>query len=276
LIIVGKFICAQILISLTESMHKIVVEDLTAGYGDEPVIENISFELRGPALVQILGPNGAGKTTLLKAILGLLYPMSGRVFINDEEVTGDPEKAGVYVGYLPQLFTTYFSKYPITAWELVESSLLMHKKKWPRLFVGVDDRKRIEEVLSTVGLSREAWKKNFWHLSGGQRQRVLLARALVHDPPILVMDEPFSAVDPAGRIDLVQVIAKLSETKLILSTCHDPELLLPYTDTIILLNRKLFKIGKPQDLLKIEEMKKIYGEAAILMQDHIHICDFHA
>jgi len=279
-----KLICAQSLIKLTESMHKeifsrtqeIAVENLTAGYGDEVIIENISFKIKGPALVQILGPNGAGKTTLLKAILGLIQPMQGRVVINGVDVTGRPEKAGLFVGYVPQLAIAEFSKYPITAWELVESSLLMHKKKWPRLFTRIEDRRRVEEALTTVGLPREFWKENIWHLSGGQRQRVLIARALVHDPPILVMDEPFSAVDPAGRIDLVQVIAELSKRKLVISTCHDPELLLSYTNTIILLNRKVFKIGKPEELLRIEEMKEIYGEAAILMHNHIHICDFHA
>jgi zinc/manganese transport system ATP-binding protein len=89
----------------------------------------------------------------------LLPPLSGRVVINGVDVTGDPEKAGPYVGYVPQLFGLEQFKYPVTAWELVESSYLMHKGRWPRLFSSSSIRERVKQALRTVGLEEEAWRK---------------------------------------------------------------------------------------------------------------------
>ncbi len=256
--------------------HRLRVIGLTVGYNHAPVIRDVSFEAITPTLVQILGPNGAGKTTLLKALLGLLKPISGHVYIDDVDVTGNPGKAGKYIGYVPQFFVSATTHYPITPWELLENTLLLYRKRWPRLFVGIEYKRRIAELLRAVGLSREAWFKTFWQLSGGQRQRVLIAKALIHDPPILIMDEPFSAVDPAGKVDLANLIGCLKQTKIIIVTSHDPMLLLPYTDYVMLLNREKYVYGKPNQVLREDVATRFYGQAVIPVKEHIHICDFHA
>ncbi len=247
---------------------------LTVGYGNEIILENVDLEFRGPGLIQILGPNGAGKTTLLRTILGLIKPLKGKVYINDIDVTGSPGRAGSNIGYVPQLFITGHNPYPVTAWEFIESSLLLHRR-WPRLFISLSDRGRIEYILKRVGLPREAWHKSLWNLSGGQRQRVLIARALIHDPRILVMDEPLSAVDPAGRAELAELIGLLAKEKLVVVTSHDPMLLLKYTNMVVLLNRRLYMYGRPEEVLTLENTRRIYGEAAIPVKEHVHISDAH-
>ena len=251
---------------------ELVCEELTAGYPGEVVLEALSFRFRGPGLVQVLGPNGSGKTTLLKALLGLIKPVKGRVIINGEDITGKPEEASVFVGYVPQEFAPE-QHYPITAWELVMGSYLLHKRRWPRLFSGRGAEEAVSKALEVVELPPEVWHKNLWELSGGQRQRVLIARALVHDPPVLMMDEPFSSVDPQGRSDLADYIGAISGDKLILVTSHDPTLLLPYTRAIILLNRAFYLVGPPDEVLSLENLQKVYGGSAMATREHIHICD---
>lgn len=254
---------------------EVKVVDLTVGYGAEIVLEDMNLEFKGHGIVQVLGPNGAGKTTLLKSILGLIKPIKGRIYINGVDVTGSPEKAGVHVGYVPQIFSPSTTTYPVTPWELVESSLLLYRKQWPRLLAGRYAKRRVEEVLRLVGLPEEVWDKSIWELSGGQRQRVLIARALVHDPPILVMDEPLVSVDPAGRVGIAVLIGLLSEKKLIITSSHDPMLLLPYTKQIVMLNRRIYIVGKPEEVLTLENARKIYGESAIFVREHVHISDAH-
>ncbi len=257
------------------SKPEILVNNLTVGYGKEVVLEDMNLEFKDYGIVQVLGPNGAGKTTLLKAIVGIIKPFKGKIIVNGEEVTGNPGKAGRHVGYVPQLLTATAMTYPVTPWELVESSLLMYRKKWPRLIAGTSIRVRVREVLRLVGLPEEAWNKSFWELSGGQRQRVLIARALVHDPPILVMDEPLASVDPAGRAEIAALIGALSSRKLVIVASHDPMLLLPYTKQVVLLNRRLYVVGEPSRVLTLENTRKIYGESALFVKEHIHISDAH-
>ena len=256
-------------------MPEIIVEGLTAGYNAEIVIRNLSFNYRGPGIIQILGPNGAGKSTLIRAILGLIKPVTGKVVVNGEDVTGNPGKAGKYIGYVPQITTGLVGFYPMTLKELVLCCLMM-KRRWPRIKPSRDEIERVEEVLKIVGLSEDVWNKSFWELSGGQRQRGFIARALVHDPEILVMDEPFSNVDPIGKIELARKIGEISKHKLIIVTSHDPMLLLPYTRAVLLVNREVYVYGKPEEVLTKEMASKIYGEALIEVRHHVHIIDSHA
>ena len=193
---------------------EIKAENLAIGYS-EPIIENINFVFTRPSLIQVLGPNGAGKTTFLKTLIGLLRPLRGRVLIANEDVSGKPEKAGKYVGYVPQIFAPTHSPFPVTAWEFVEAGLMLYSR-WPRIIASKDIRNRVKEVLELVDLPKSVWNKSIWKLSGGQRQRVLIARALINDPPILILDEPLAPVDPAGKALLAELIGKLGKEKLII------------------------------------------------------------
>ncbi len=253
---------------------EIRVEELVIGYGRERISGPLSFSLKGPALVQVLGPNGAGKTTLLRTILGLIPPLKGHVYINGVDVTGNPSRAGKLAGYVPQLAWSG-TNFPLTAWEAVEMVYLLHSRKWPRLFPGSGVKRVVENVLGKVGLPPAKWFKDIRFLSGGEKQRVMIARALVADQPVLLMDEPFSAVDPAGRASLAKLVAGLAEEKLVVVTSHDPMLLLEWTDKIILINRSFFAIGAPEEVLTLENTRRVYGEAAIPVTHHIHISDQH-
>ncbi len=256
------------------SVHGISVEDLTIVLGGEEIFRNLSLTFEGPGLIQIIGPNGAGKTTLLRAILGLVKPVSGRVIVDGEDLTAKPEEVGKRVGYVPQIAPTDV-KIPVTAREFVLNSLLLHTKRFPRVFVSGEDIRRVDDALRSVDLEEGRWDRRLFELSGGERQRVLLARALVYDPPILLLDEPLSAVDPLGKVELAEMIGGLAKEKLILVTSHDPILLLPYTDRIVLLNRNYYAIGRPEEILRIEVLKEVYGESAVLLEEHVHISDEH-
>jgi zinc/manganese transport system ATP-binding protein len=253
----------------------IVLENVKVMYTLHDVaLEVAELEITGPSLVQILGPNGAGKTTMLRTILGLVKPVLGTVKICGREVTGNPLEAGRYVGYVPQL-TFSKSPYPVTGWELVEYEYLLRSSKPPRLFKSNKAQDAVRKALERVGLPPDAWFKPIDELSGGQRQRVLIARALVHNPPILLLDEPFSAVDPRGRAELAKLIGSLAKEKLILVTSHDPMLLLNYTNYVVLLNRKVVAYGPKEEVLRLDILRKVYGEAAIPVTYHTHISDSH-
>lgn len=258
------------------SVHtiEITIDSLTVRLGYEEILSNLTVKLKGPSLIQIIGPNGAGKTTLFKAILGLIKPIRGKITINGIDTTAKPDKVGNLVGYVPQLMPLD-SHIPVTAWEVVLNSLLLHRRKFPRILAKKEESEKVKRTLNLVDVPEDRWHKPFFELSGGERQRVLLARALVYDPEILLLDEPLSAVDPLGKVELAGIIGELAESKLILVTSHDPILLLPYTDQIILLNRSYYVIGRPEEILKVEVLRNVYGESAIMLEGHVHISDEH-
>ena len=258
------------------NVHSLEVrlEGVRVRLNGEDILSDLSVRFVGPSLIQIIGPNGAGKTTLLRTNLGIIKPASGRVYVNGFDVTGRPDVVGKLVGYVPQL-TQFECPFPITAWEVVLNSYMLHKKRWPRIRASVDAIEAVERALEMVELPRSRWNKIFSELSGGERQRVLLARALVYDPKILLLDEPLSAVDPVGKVDIATLIGKLAEEKLVILTSHDPVMMLPYTDRVLLLNRSFYAMGDVEDVLKIDVLRKVYGESALQVNGHVHISDEH-
>lgn len=252
------------------------VVDLTIGYV-RPLVEGINAVFPANTLTQIIGANGSGKTTLIKTLIGILKPLRGSVFLYDEDVTGSPERIGRCVGYVPQIFTPSYFPYPVSVEELIESSYLLYRGRWPRTLSSSEVRKRVEEVLDLVDLGKNIKNKSFWELSGGERQRVLIARALVHEPKILILDEPFSSVDPAGRISLASTIIKLlkSKTTTVIMSSHDPTLLLQHTDNLLLLGNGKWFFGAPERVLKEDILKEVYGGAITIHEKHVHIHDYH-
>jgi zinc/manganese transport system ATP-binding protein len=253
----------------------IKLEGVTAGYNGVQVIKNASFYHQGVGVIQVLGPNGSGKTTLLKVISGLLKPLKGSVYINGLDVTGKPSIAGKLVGYVPQMMIGGRGEgYPITVWEILEYEYKFIREKWPRILPPRGREEHIASVLTKVGLEKEVWNKNFAELSGGQKQRVLIARALLHRPPIMLMDEPLSSIDPKGRGSISRLIGKMGEETLVIVTSHDPVLLLGYTKKIILLGNGEFYSGTPEEMLCEDVLTRIYGESAVKVSGiHIHIAD---
>lgn len=250
----------------------IAVEGLSVRYGTETILSNESFELHGPGLFLVIGPNGAGKTTLFKAILGLLK-VEGSVYINGVDVTGDPERAGRFAGYVPQLGIMEIS-FPVSARDLIESAFILRKGS---LSSGIsrEEKLLVESLIARLGLEGVA-EKPFSELSGGMKQRVMLARALASDPQILIMDEPIAAIDPGYRSSIIGFLEEASREKLVLISSHDPALFIKTAKMVIALNRGIVAMGPPEEVLNIEVMSRVYGRTVVLVDKCLHVVDYHA
>ncbi|MEM2389234.1 MAG: metal ABC transporter ATP-binding protein [Ignisphaera sp.] len=267
---------------LISAMHiwciEIVVlelKDLTIGY-EKPLISNINIELKSPHILLIIGPNGVGKTTFLKTLMGLVKPYAGRIYVNKIDITGNTEQAGMFIDYIPQLSgMASITSFPITVWEFIEFGLLMHLRKL-NLKIGKNEvRKIIKEVLNMVKIDEGLWHKSIWKLSGGERQRLFIARVIANNQSIILLDEPLSSIDPEGKTGIIDIISNLRKDKIIIITCHDPEMFLPITDDIMIFGKGTYYIGKPMEILKMDVLKKVYGKSAIRLKDHVHIYDHH-
>lgn len=239
----------------------------------EPILDDINLNLQGPALVQVIGPNGAGKTTLLRIMAGLIKPTKGTVRICGAEATGDPTTTGKCIGYVPQ--RPPISRYnPMTVYDFLSSRALF-TRRWPRLREGSNVKGKLYDVLRKTGLTRDILGKRLWELSGGVLMRVFIARTLLHDPLILLLDEPLAPIDPQGKIEFSHLLGEISETRLVIVTSHDPLMLEKYTDTVILLNKRIYAMGPPDEVLRMSVLSQVYGEAIVEVERHIHILDEH-
>ncbi|MGC9011607.1 MAG: metal ABC transporter ATP-binding protein [Thermogladius sp.] len=250
---------------------EITLVDLTVKRDNTLVLSDLNVDFKGPGLVQVIGPNGAGKTTLLLAILGFVKPVKGRVLIDDVDVTSKPEMLKGRVGYMPQTSELELNA-PFTVWELVDCCYRLYRP-WPRLFKR--DSKAVRNALLRAGLTEELWHKRVSELSGGERQRVFLARTLVADPPILLLDEPLANIDPQGRALLAEILGRLSEEKLIIVTSHDPLIMVKWTKMILILNKTLYAYGPPEEVLVPEVLSKFYGLGWEWVEKGVHIYDTH-
>ncbi len=246
----------------------VVVENLTIGYRS-PLISNINFTLSTPALVQVIGPNGSGKTTLFKTIIGLIKPLSGRVIIDDVDVTGLPSLAGRYVGYVPQLTVNPLSPFPISLWEFLKYGLELAGTNTRN----VDDV--VSSMLEFVGIPKELWHKDLSKLSGGQRQKAFIARALLRGGPIIFLDEPLSNLDLTSRSQIIRFLLNLSKERLVVVSMHDPTIFLNTSRHVILLGHGKYFIGSPQEVMKVDVLKDIYGDSIVFVERCHHILDLH-
>ncbi len=207
-------------------MKALEIKNLYFRYDKETVLENINFSLEDKKFMAIIGPNGGGKTTLLKLILGFLKPYKGEIKIYGKS----PQEISELIGYVPQ-HTNFSLDIPITVFDIV----LQGRLKKGKFFYDKLDREKAEEVLKTLKIEKFKNRK-IKDLSGGQRQKVLIARALVSEPKIIVMDEPTSAIDPTGQKEILDLIENLDITRIVVS--HDIKILLRKVDKIAFINKK--------------------------------------
>ncbi len=236
------------------------VDDLTVAYHRKPVIWDVGFDLPAGSLIGVVGPNGAGKSTLLKAVMDLVPTASGRV-----KVFGESYKESRHrVGYVPQRESVDWD-FPVDALDVVSMGLYSQIGWfWP---VRKKHRQAAMEALDRVGIADLA-RRQISQLSGGQQQRTFLARALVQDADLYLMDEPFAAVDASTEKAIVEILRELkSRGKTALVIHHDLQTVPEYFDYVVLLNMRVVAHGPVAETFTSENLQKTYGGRLTLLDE---------
>jgi zinc transport system ATP-binding protein len=235
----------------------IKLENVTYRYNSDLVLEDISFKADEGDLLGIIGPNGAGKTTLFSLILGLLEGYQGKITLFDEDIRNN-RKVLKKIGYIPQK-NIIDKGFPATVEEIVS--------------LGVFERKTKDKIISaikTVGLLEQKHKR-IGELSGGQQQRILIAKALVNEPQLLILDEPTTGIDLETQNKFYALLRKLnSENKItIILASHDLDAINKLANKIACVNRKMSFHGDAHEFFGNEQLLKSYSESS--MQAHMHL-----
>lgn len=242
------------------------IRDVSFQYDDRPVLEDVSVTINRGDFVGLIGPNGSGKSTLLKIILGLLEPKKGEVYL-----FGEPIKKFNHwekIGFVSQKANSFNSGFPATVFEVVSMGLF--GKIGLFRFLNREHKKKIENVIEQVGLS-DFSDKNIGDLSGGQQQRAFIARALVSDPELLILDEPTVGVDTNNVHQFYELLKGLNEKANItlLLVSHDIGTMINYVTDVACLNRRLHFHGGKDDFLADHKLSSFHGQDIhLLAHDH--------
>ena len=233
-------------------MLKLQGVELSKSYRGRKVVDDVELEIGQGEVVGLLGPNGAGKTTTFYILVGLARPDSGRVLLNGEEITDLPMylRARSGISYLPQEPSVFRQ---LTC----EENLLAVLETLP--LSPEQQRDRLEELLVQMGLETVRTSKAYM-LSGGERRRLEIARSLTLEPSFILLDEPFSGIDPLTVKDLQEIIRGLADSGIgVLITDHNVRETLTVTDrAYILKSGKIFRKGRPEDLSNDPEVRRVY------------------
>ena len=232
------------------------LDGVAVSFNGQPVLDNVQLSVQPGEIVTLIGPNGAGKTTLVRVVLGLLQPDSGNV----------RRAPRLRIGYMPQKLH-------------VDATLPLSVLRFLRLVPGVD-RKRTLAALAEVG-AEQVIDSPLQSISGGEMQRVLLARALLREPQLLVLDEPVQGVDVAGQAELYRLISRLRERHGcgVLMVSHDLHLVMSATDQVVCLNRHVCCSGHPEQVSGDPAFIELFGQdaksLAVYHHHHDHDHDLH-
>jgi ABC-type Mn2+/Zn2+ transport system ATPase subunit len=231
------------------SAGRLLVEarNVVAGYGGRPAIEGVTFSIHAGERIALLGPNGGGKTTLLRTLLGELEPLAGDLRVSARR------------GVVPQTERSRLD-FPVTALDVAMMGTLSGLPWWRR--PGRAERRAALEALAAVGL-RGLEAASFGELSGGQRQRVLIARGLVQDAELLLLDEPFTGLDAASAAALEELIAELASAgRGVIVAGHDLQQAYRL-DRVLCVNHRQIAFGDPAEVLDVETLEATYGGAIV-------------
>lgn len=231
-------------------------KNLTFRYGGNEAVENLTFAVEKGDYIALVGHNGSGKSTLVKLLLGILQPSAGSVTLFTEPIQTFSDWRRV--GYLPQNIGLFNPLFPATVKEIVALGLIA-QKDFPRK-LAAKDAKKVQEALTQLGIAPLA-DKLIGELSGGQVQRTLLARAIVNDPELLILDEPVSSVDPETREDFFQYLARVNKEKqtTILLITHDIGHSVKSTNKLLFLDKRVLFYGGYGQFCASKEMENQFG-----------------
>ena len=232
---------------------KLSTEHLVKKYGQRTVVNDVNIEVEQGEIVGLLGPNGAGKTTTFYMVVGLIKPYSGKVFLDDHDISDQPmyKRAQIGIGYLAQEASVFRQM-------TVEDNIVSVMQFKP----GMSKQKqheKLEDLLDEFGLQKVRKSKGI-QLSGGERRRTEIARALAIDPSFILLDEPFAGVDPIAVEDIQRIIFKLKRKNIgVLITDHNVHETLSITDRAYLLfDGKVLKTDTPENLAQDEHVREVY------------------
>jgi ABC-2 type transport system ATP-binding protein len=226
----------------------IIVDNITKRYGPQKAVDGVSFTVKTGEILGFLGPNGAGKSTTMKAITCYLSPNEGDIKVGGVSIKEKPEDIKMNIGYLPESNPLYLDMPVIDYLKFIAELHGIEKSKI---------KPRIREMIDTCGLEGEKHKK-ISELSKGYRQRVGLAQALIHDPDVLVLDEPTTGLDPNQIIEIRELIRKIGKEKTVLLSSHILAEVEATCDRILIINNgKIVADGTPVDLRKKAQGKEI-------------------
>lgn len=250
----------------------IEVKELSFSYGQRKVLEHISFSVRKGEFLSILGANGVGKSTLFRCVLGLLKTYEGQILVDGENTKKLPERElAKRIAYIPQSSSPAFN---FSVFDIV----LMGLTSGMRTFgiPGKAEKERVFWALDKIGISSLA-DRCFHRLSGGERQLVMIARALVQNAPILMLDEPTASLDFGNQLRVLRQMRILAdEGYTIIQTTHDPDFCYLFSDRILALkDGKILTEGTPQKVLTEETIQSLYGvdvQILQLLDDRCRVC----
>lgn len=234
-------------------------------YGGEPILHDISFTINQPGLISIIGPNGVGKSTLVKCINRLLTPKSGTITIDGVDINEISRKdLSKKIGFVPAGTTDVFAM-------TVLDTVLVGRHNFQKWKTTSTDLEIVHRALEMLDLD-EFTMRSFNELSAGQHQRVAIARGLVQETSMLILDEPTSNLDVNHQIFVTELLKVLSKVDniIILMISHDLNIAARYSDTIIVMKKPgvIFKIGKPSDVITEDTIREVYNvDSKIIMDD---------
>ncbi len=242
-------------------MQTLATDDIAKSYRGRRVVNGVSLHVNQGEVVGLLGPNGAGKTTTFYMIVGLVPPDGGRVLMDGADISGEPmylRARNFGISYLPQ-DPSVFRK--LTVEENILAVLEAQPMSWH------ERRERMERLIQQLGLM-QIRKNRGYALSGGERRRVEIARCLCISPAFILLDEPFSGIDPIAVLDLQKIIFNLKASGIgVLVTDHNVRETLSVTDRAYIINEgRIFRAGTPEQLGNDPEVKRVYlGESFTLV-----------
>lgn len=243
---------------------QVKIENLEFSYTGTPVLKDITLDISGPQLVSIIGPNGVGKSTLIHCIDKILSPTKGAVYVNGRDVKSIPMKElAKEVGYVPYSAGNAF---PLSVVDTVLMGRHPHSG-WKSLD---DDLDVVYSTLELLGI-KDLAMRSFDELSAGQHQKVMIARGLVQEPQVLLLDEPTSNLDIKHQMEVTRILRELSVSKgiQVIMISHDLNIAAKYSDNMIMLRGgSVFAVGKPSEVLTKENIKAVYDVDCEVVESH--------